>query len=231
LTVWILINEANLTRISNIVSNPSFKCYLQMNQITYKDIEITNLFNRFDINKDGLIDIWEFKTFLTPKNFSKLTPPEIFEQENEEISKPNSRNSLNNSHGLSSSNINSFQTLTMSERIEINKDLCSIDKNPNFLPSFKNIRNCNLEEEMFCNYLKDLIIRYKKIDEIRGRLAKRYDFNLTDIYNIFINNKKINRGLRKEEFKNALNELSIYPTENELTLLFKRFCGKTYAIE
>jgi hypothetical protein len=203
---------------------------LQLNNIVYKDLEVTNLFNRFDINKDGIVSLREFKILLTPRKLSVVTPPELFEKE--ELSDIEITNKDKNSRPVSSSHMNSFNTLSMSERLEINKDLCSLDKNPIFLPSFRNIRNCNLEEEMFYTFLRDLIRRYKMVDDMRNKLIKRYDFNLTDIFMNFTKaSKKTSKPLKIEDFKNAINGFGIYPTDNELILFFKRFAGKRGTIE
>jgi hypothetical protein len=202
-----------------------------MNNIVYKDIEITNLSNRFDINKDGIISLWEFKHFLTPKKFTVTTPPEVFEEKKEELSDI-SKDEKVPSRGVSSSHMNSFNTLTMSERMDINKDLCSLDKHPNFLPSFRNMKNCNLEEEMFVTFLRDLIRRYKRVDDCRNKLVMRYDFNLPDMFMSFSKaSKRTLKGLKRDDFKGAINSFNIYPTDNELVLFFKRFSGKQATIE
>ncbi len=50
-----------------------------MNNIVYKDEEIKNLFNKMDLNKDGMISLKEFKHFFTPRNYKVITDKEMFE--------------------------------------------------------------------------------------------------------------------------------------------------------
>lgn len=91
------------------------------------------------------------------------------------------------------------------------------------LTCFKKIRDSKLETEMFQLYIKFLIIKYKKVENNKKQLIKRYDFNLIDAFIICGRNKDY---LSIEDFKLALNLFDVFPTDNELTLLFSRYANK-----
>jgi hypothetical protein len=94
---------------------------------------------------------------------------------------------------------------------------------PRFLTCFKKIRDCKLEDEMFQSYVKDLVKRYKKVENIRKQIIKRYDFNLIDAFFICKGRKEF---LNQEDFKLAINLFDVFPTEQELYLLFIRYSNK-----
>jgi hypothetical protein len=76
---------------------------------------------------------------------------------------------------------------------------------------------------MFQSYVKDLVKRYKEVEKIRKQLIKRYDFNLIDAFFICKGRKEY---LGKEDFKLAINIFDVFPTEQELYLLFIRYANR-----
>ena len=77
------------------------------------------------------------------------------------------------------------------------------------------------EQKLFNDFFKKLMEVESKIEDAKIRLAINPDFNCEDAFRFFdINNKGF---LSKDDIKNGLNLLGIFPTIKRLKLLIKRF--------
>ena len=79
----------------------------------------------------------------------------------------------------------------------------------------------NYEQNLFNDFLKKLMEVEARIEDAKISLAINPDFNCEDAFRLFESNDK--GFLTKEDIKNGLNLLGIYPTGKKLKLLMKRF--------
>ena len=76
-------------------------------------------------------------------------------------------------------------------------------------------------EKLFLQYLKALIKSEREIEFAKRDLMRQSDFNAEDAFRLFETNDK--GFLDKDDIKEGLNLLCIFPTDKELNLLMKRF--------
>jgi len=77
------------------------------------------------------------------------------------------------------------------------------------------------EEEILANVLKDQISLDNDIESLRNELALKSDFNLLDAFKIF---DLYERGyITAGQLEDGLREFSVYPSRDELNLIFKKF--------
>ena len=79
----------------------------------------------------------------------------------------------------------------------------------------------NYEKNKFNDFLRKLMEIESKIEGAKISLALNPDFNCEDAFRLFESNDK--GVLDKNDIKNGLNLLCIFPTNKELDLLMKRF--------
>ena len=79
----------------------------------------------------------------------------------------------------------------------------------------------NYEKNKFNDFLRKLMEIESKIEDAKISLALNPDFNCEDAFRLFESNDK--GVLDKNDIKNGLNLLCIFPTNKELDLLMKRF--------
>jgi len=77
------------------------------------------------------------------------------------------------------------------------------------------------EEDQLVRALKEQIDLDKDLESIKIDLALRRDFNLLDTFKFF--DLEGLGSIGKRELKNGLNELSIFPTTDELYLVLRKF--------
>jgi len=77
------------------------------------------------------------------------------------------------------------------------------------------------EEDQLANALKEQIELDKDLESIRIDLALRRDFNLLDTFKFF--DLEGAGSIGKRDLKNGLNELSVFPTNDELYLVLRKF--------
>jgi len=76
------------------------------------------------------------------------------------------------------------------------------------------------EEEHLVRTIKQQVNIDRDIEEIKKQLALKVDFNLLDAFRIFDNK---GRGyINKLELELSLNDLGLFPSKDEIYLLFKR---------
>ena len=79
----------------------------------------------------------------------------------------------------------------------------------------------NYEQNQFNDFLRKLMDVESKIEDAKISLAINPDFNCEDAFRLFETNDK--GFLDKDDIKEGLNLLCIFPTGKELNLLMKRF--------
>jgi len=77
------------------------------------------------------------------------------------------------------------------------------------------------EQNLFNDYLKKLMKVESQIEDAKFILGKNTDFNCEDAFCFFESDDK--GYLNKNDIKNGLNAINIYPTDIELRILMKRF--------
>ncbi len=93
--------------------------------------------------------------------------------------------------------------------------------NSNFNLNTNNYNYNEYEQRQFNNFLKKLMLIESQIEKIKIDLALNPDFNCEDAFRIF---ELDGRGyLDKDDLKYGLNLIGIFPTDQELRLLMKRF--------
>lgn len=78
------------------------------------------------------------------------------------------------------------------------------------------------EEEEFVRALKEMINNIKLLESTKNDLALRSDFNLFDAYRYFDVHGR-SSYISQKEFQEGLAALNVFPTRDEISLLFKRF--------
>lgn len=79
----------------------------------------------------------------------------------------------------------------------------------------------SFEEENFISYFRDLLDLENQIEKAKCELIIKSDFNIEDAFSIFEIDR---RGyLTDLDVKYGLNSLDIFPTQEEINLLIKRY--------
>lgn len=79
------------------------------------------------------------------------------------------------------------------------------------------------EEELFVEFLRETLVNERESERLKILLAMRSDFNLRDLFRIFqFNNFTY---LNSSDIKLGFNQFNVYPTNEEIELLIKRYDG------
>lgn len=105
----------------------------------------------------------------------------------------------------------------------VKKSLSPKKKNKNHDKEFLefNENTKKREENNFLNFLSDLISHENIIEKLKCDLSLRSDFNLQDSFRIFEIDK--NGYVSFLDFKSGCNYLGVFPKEEEIKLIFKRY--------
>jgi Ca2+-binding EF-hand superfamily protein len=108
----------------------------------------------------------------------------------------------------SSSNENNFN---LSTKVDLNSSVISSTN-----------RYLSYEEEVFQNYLRDLIAVESNVEINKNEVALKSDFNMEDVFSVF---EKYRRGFVSEfDLKDGLNGyFGVFPLLEEISTLFKRY--------
>ena len=120
------------------------------------------------------------------------------------------RNFGNSSPYMGSTNFSSYRSPTRFRSPNINYNL-----------NTNNYNYTEYEQRLFNNFLKKLMSIESQIEKIKIDLALNPDFNCEDAFRIFELDGR--EYLDKDDLKYGLNLIGIFPTEQELRLLMKRF--------
>ena len=105
---------------------------------------------------------------------------------------------------------------------ETNLSTSNNNMNSNTLSSSVGLRHPSYEEEVFINYLRELIAVENSLEINKNEVALKNDFNMEDAFSIF---EKYNKGYLTEfDFKDGLNGyFGLFPLLEEVSTLFKRY--------
>ncbi len=201
-------------------------------------IDLENIFSRIDINKDGIISFEEFKVFFNYRNYSKISSLENLEYKN----KPTMYSALpTDNEGTPNTtfvaNLKHNRTMEVDES-NLKKSSYNV-KRDDLKTSQIKIKKIfkSIEEEMFINLLNLIIQIEKDIEKTKIKLIENVDYNLVDVYQIFLNAEQIYESeelvefprkyhlienLSHNQFKTGINYFGAYPTEEEFKLILNR---------
>ena len=74
---------------------------------------------------------------------------------------------------------------------------------------------------MIIQYLKEVKMYEDELDKLKIDLALSQDFNFLNAYLLF--EKQPDENLSRVQFEKTLNRLQIYPTKEEINLVFKNY--------
>ena len=77
------------------------------------------------------------------------------------------------------------------------------------------------QQNKFNDFLKKLMEVEYQIEDVKTNLAQNPDFNCEDAFRLFESNDK--DYLTENDIKNGLNSIGVYPTDQDVRLLMKRF--------
>lgn len=85
-----------------------------------------------------------------------------------------------------------------------------------------NLRYPSYEEEVFQNYIREVLASENSLEINKSEVALKSDFNMEDVFSIF---EKYNKGYISEfDFKDGLNGyFGVFPLLEEISALFKRY--------
>ncbi len=75
---------------------------------------------------------------------------------------------------------------------------------------------------MVIQYLKEVQLYENEMDKLKIDLAFSQDFNFINAYCLFDKNPE--ETLSKVQFEQSLMKFKIYPTKDEINLLFRNYC-------
>ena len=102
-----------------------------------------------------------------------------------------------------------------------NNDFSNI-KNYNLESNFNNINDNN--NKLLINYFLKIIEKEKIFEELKENLSLKSDFILSNLFYFFNDNNNNNKIIiNKNNFLNFCNNFSLFPTKNQINLIFKRF--------
>lgn len=107
--------------------------------------------------------------------------------------------------------------------IEINSNNISYGASTGFNSfSSKYANFAPYEEEVFINYIREMIILENNIESNKNEVSLKSDFNMEDVFRIF---EKYNKGYISEyDFKDGLNSyFGLFPLSDEISTLYKRY--------
>ena len=136
------------------------------------------------------------------------TPSPLLNSLNKEYS-PN-RNFGNSSAYMGSTNFSTYRSPTRFRNPNINYNLSNNNYNYN-----------EYEQRQFNNFLKKLMLIESQIEKIKIDLALNPDFNCEDAFRLFELDGR--DYLDKNDLKYGLNLIGLFPSDEELSLLMKRF--------
>ena len=79
----------------------------------------------------------------------------------------------------------------------------------------------DFQQNQFNDFLKKLMEVEYQIEDVKTNLAQNPDFNCEDAFRLFESNDK--DYLTESDIKNGLNSIGVYPTDQDVRLLMKRF--------
>jgi Ca2+-binding EF-hand superfamily protein len=89
----------------------------------------------------------------------------------------------------------------------------------NIKKTIKKFQKNNINEVL--DFISDKIAKKNLIESIKEALCLQNDITISNLFNIF--DKSNNKEIKKENFTEVCNELNIFPTDDQIFLLFKKY--------
>ena len=204
-------------------------------------LECQAIFKRLDLDRDNRISFWEFNKVFTlnptsspsksnynPSLSGSITKTDLLKSSNLNTSINTRESPVKNlkSTYLSplreSTNLNQSLSKSVNRSIELNRSYNN-DTATNFSQSYTKSRFQTYEEELFIEYLRETLINEREIERLKCLLSMRTDLNLKDLFKVFqFNNFSY---LNNSDIKLGFNSFNVYPTNEEVDLIIKRYDG------
>lgn len=115
--------------------------------------------------------------------------------------------------------LNQSMSKSVNRSIELNnsslKDSCNM--------SYTRSKFSTYEEEVFVEYLRETLINERETERLKCQLAMRTDFNFRELFKVFqFNNYNY---INSSDIKIGFNIFNVYPSNEEVDLLIKRYDG------
>ena len=213
------------------------------NSISPSDSDLDAIMRRFDINRDRRVTIRELRTICNNRD-SRDTKTNGFSSLNNSVNRAMSsprrkkEEPIKTYYSPSRYHLASYRSIYPSTNI-YSSPLRNNNKSPYRSPvrsKFAQLEEkvkclspskghyVSFEEENFQTFLQELNILENEIERVKCDLALRSDFNLPDAFRIFEVDK---RGYLSDlDLKYGSNFLDVYPTMDEVALVFRRFTNQ-----
>ena len=89
----------------------------------------------------------------------------------------------------------------------------------NLKKTIKKFQKNNINEVL--DFISDKIAKKNLIESIKEAICLQNDITISNLFNIF--DKSNNKEIKKENFIEVCNELNIFPTEDQIFLLYKKY--------
>jgi len=227
------------------VNSESIRKFLIRNYITPTEEDLRNIVKRLDINNDYRIDFYEFKKLITSYNSGYMTtsiysssplrkqyyspirttlycsPKRCYSPLRSYYSPVRTRTYVSPFKSFQPEKLYSPKRVESPERNKLNSTQGSsgLSYQPKETKSYLPL---SYEEEVFLNYLKELLLTENKLESNKNEVSLKSDFNMEDVFSIF---EKYNKGFISEfDFKDGLNSyFGLFPLPDEVAVLFKRY--------
>jgi len=215
------LDEMNL----NYITLENLQNFLVKNGIEIFNSECAAIFKRLDLDRDGRISFSEFnKVFtLTSTHSSSRTNNFLKTSTSSSFYKSPIRNEKSTflSPVRETSRLN--QSLSKSVNRSVDMSSSKLSDSNSFSQTFTRSRFSTYEEELFVEYLRETLINEREVERLKSLLAMKSDFNLRDLFRVFqFNNMSY---LNTSDIKLGFNLFNVFPTNEEIDLLVKRFDG------
>ena len=186
-----------------------------------------------DIDRENRVSFWEFNRVFTlttstkPNNIGlsgTISQIKTEDKTTENYLYKNSPQKQNKTTYLSPVKERTLlnQSLTKSGNRSIETGNSSNSEN-NLNQSYIRSKFSSYEDELFVEYLREVLINEREIERLKVLLSMRGDFNLRDLYKIFqFNNFSY---LNSSDIKLGFNLFNVFPSNEEIDLLIKRYDG------
>ena len=203
--LFLILKEEN-----NFVSMNKIKEIFFKFNINFNNEDIKRIYKRIDINKDGIVSFEDLqKIFGNDLNFNNN-----FNNPFTEIKYYNNNNNNNN---------NNSKIIFLSENLHLRespKRKKPIEKNySNFSLNLNNF--CNSPNEILLQFFNNIIQTEIDIEKLKINLTLQSDFTIENGFKLFnINNRNF---ITENDFEIGLNRINLFPNNNELKLLIKKY--------
>ena len=195
---------------------------MNRNGINLNEHDLKAAFKRMDINKDGRISFNDFRSLLFKPDFDRNFGISSFYQTKTKFNESTlDNNKIKYTSPSRNNNLSKSSKYFSPRRLySPNRSSPLKDSNQSFKKSFEK-SFYNAEEDKFFEFIRNLIYYENELDRSKVDLAIRNDFNVEDSFRLF---EIEGRGYITElDFKYGLNKINIFPTSEEIRLVFKRY--------